>query len=236
MILETGEKATQLALGVDNVFDYFAQRPELIALFSRAMTGFTNEQVSILTNPDLTPTLDLSPYQTICDLGTAEGRLGLAMTTRFPHAQYILADLPEVVARINANALPPNVSIHPTNFLKQPPPKADAYLLKAILHDWSDDHCHTILQHVKAANPRATIFVFEMGPMPGPNVPHMTKGLDIHMGVGAGGKERTQEQYDALWATNGYQRVATHFLANGEYPLYIQELVVVDGDNSTKEL
>jgi hypothetical protein len=47
------------------------------------------------------------------------------------------------------------------------------------------------------------------------------------MAVMADAIERTQEEYDALFEQNGYQRVATHYLAG--YPLYVQELKLKTG-------
>jgi hypothetical protein len=55
----------------------------------------------------------------------------------------------------------------------------------------------------------------------------MAKGFDLHMAVMADAIERTQEEYDALFEQNGYQRVATHYLAG--YPLYVQELKLKTG-------
>ena len=56
----------------------------------------------------------------------------------------------------------------------------------------------------------------------------MAKGFDLHMAVVADAFERTQEEYDALFEQNGYERVATHYLAGG-YPLYVQEIKLKKG-------
>lgn len=59
---------------------------------------------------------------------------------------------------------------------------------------------------------------------------HMAKGFDLHMAILLDAIERTQEEYDALFEQNGYQRVATHYLAGG-YPLYVQELKLEKGES-----
>jgi len=110
-----------------------------------------------------------------------------------------------------------------TDFLKTTP-KADAYLLKHIIHDWDDEHAAKILKNIHEANPNATIFVMEFGPMPGANIPHMSKGFDLHMGVMLNALERTQEEYDSLYEENGYKRINLHLLAGGNHPLYVQEI------------
>ena len=95
---------------------------------------------------------------------------------RFPESKYIISDLPECVARIDASVLPSNFTVEAADFLKTVP-KADAYLLKHILHDWNDQHSEKILRKINEANPDATIFILEFGPMPGPNMPHLSKGF-----------------------------------------------------------
>jgi len=219
--LQTDEAAGPKALGADSIWSFLAGNPDILALFSQAMTGYSNEAAFVLKSPELSPTFDLSAHATICDLGCAEGRLALGLNQRFPNAKYILADLPETLARLDASQLPSNFQLQETNFLTQTAPKADAYVLKNILHDWDDAECGVILRNIHQSNPKASVFVIEFGPMPGPNIPH---GFDLHMAVLFHAAERTQEEYDALWRTNGYQRVATHLLVNGDYHLYVQEL------------
>ena len=36
--------------------------------------------------------------------------------------------------------------------------------------------------------------------------------------------ERTQQEYDALYEQSGYECADVHYLGNGAYPLYIQEI------------
>lgn len=224
------------------MWHYFQEHPDILGTFSEAMTGFTNEHAFLFQTEQMSPTFDLSQYNTVCDLGASEGRLALGLRERFQDQQYIVADLPEVVARIDETTLPPNVKKQATNFFEQPAPKADAYLLKTVLHDWNDEACGVILENIHKANPSATVFIIEMGPIPGPNIPHPSKGFDLHMALMLDGKERSQSEYDALWHSNGWKRVATHHLGpGGQHPYYVQELKYVGsdgnggGDQSTKK-
>lgn len=215
-----------------NFWRYLQDHPDILQLFIEAMTGFTNEHAVMFATPELSPTFDLSSYQTVCDYGAAQGRLALGLNERFPSQQYILADLPDVVERIDKSALPTNFKVQATNFLEQPAPMAGAYLLKTILHDWDDHHAGIILNNIAISNPNATVFIIEMGPMPDPNVPHVAKGFDLHMGLLFNGKERSQTEYDVLWEENGWHRVAVHRLGpSGAHPYYVQELKYVGGSN-----
>ena len=100
----------------------------------------------------------------------------LMLAKRFSDCSYIISDLPECIARIDSESLPANISTEAADFLKTTP-KADAYLLKHIVHDWDDEHAAKIFKNIHEANPNATIFVIEFGPMPGANIPHMSKGF-----------------------------------------------------------
>ena len=158
-------------LQTESVWSYLHNHPEIQATFLGAMTGYSNEESFFLSNPALSPSFDLKLYSTIVDLGCAEGRLALALAQRFPDAKYILADLSDAVKRLDPTKLPNNFSVEATNFLVEQPPKADAYLLKHVIHDWNDEQSAIIFGNIKKANPDATVFILEFGPMPGPNVP-----------------------------------------------------------------
>ncbi len=83
-------------------------------------------------------------------------------------------------------------------------PAADAYVLKSILHDWENDRCIEILRTCRAAAPQATILVveYEVGP---PNTTPVAKLSDLNMLVGPGGRERTSEEYAAVFDAAGYR-------------------------------
>lgn len=89
-------------------------------------------------------------------------------------------------------------------------PEADAYLLKHVLHDWSDDECADILQTIREAAPEgARVFNCEHV-VPGPNEPHLGKIFNIHMMVATGGRERTVDEYAELYQTAGFEPVEVH--------------------------
>ncbi len=83
------------------------------------------------------------------------------------------------------------------------PVGGDVYLLKFILHDWNDDECVAILRGVREAMaPKARVVVVEMlltsdGP------PSPAPLLDLNMLVMLTGKERTADEFGALFAKAG---------------------------------
>jgi len=77
-------------------------------------------------------------------------------------------------------------------------PEADAYVLKWILHDWSDEECVDILATIREDAPAdARLFVVE-AVVPGPEQSHFSKQLDVAMLAHMGGRERTRDEYATL--------------------------------------
>ena len=60
-------------------------------------------------------------------------------------------------------------------------PSADAYIMKMILHDWSDEECVSILSNVYRSSPNhAKLFIAEYL-VPDPDELHFSKLFDKHM-------------------------------------------------------
>ena len=76
--------------------------------------------------------------------------------------------------------------------------------LKHIFHDWSDEHCRTILKLMRKKLPTdGRVLVCEMVVTDEPG-PTPAKMLDIEMLVmTVGGKERTKDEFAELFASSG---------------------------------
>ena len=70
--------------------------------------------------------------------------------------------------------------------------------MKMILHDWNDEKSIQILTNISSAmNTESTLLIFD-AVIPGANLPHPGKFLDLNMLAMTGGKERTEEEFAAL--------------------------------------
>jgi len=88
------------------------------------------------------------------------------------------------------------------------PEDGDAYLLKSILHDWDDKASNDILRICrKAMKPTSRLLVVEhvIGP---PNAGREGKFADLHMLVMNGGRERTRDEFAALFDQSGFRLVS----------------------------
>ena len=76
--------------------------------------------------------------------------------------------------------------------------------MKHIIHDWSDEHCRTLLGNVaQVMDPAGKVFVFETV-MPETPEPHPAKFMDLNMlAMTEGGSERTEKEFAGLLESAG---------------------------------
>jgi hypothetical protein len=208
--VRTGENAFRLVHGVD-AWEYRAQRPEENAVFDRAMAA-----LSRLAIDSLVAAYDFGRFGTIIDVGGGNGTLLIALLAEYPDLRCVLFDQPHVVAGVDLGARGDVVA---GSFFESVPEGGDAYLLKWILHDWEDDEATAILRTVGRCS--GTILVIEriVGP---PNENSDAAFIDLNMLVCPGGKERTLDEFAALFEAVGYRLVGAEPTASN---LYVIEAV-----------
>ena len=93
------------------------------------------------------------------------------------------------------------------DFFETVPSGGDSYVLKWILHDWEDAQATAILRTCRraiASKGRLLVIDAEVGP---PNQGATGKFRDLNMLVHPGGRERTREEWEALFAAGGFRFV-----------------------------
>ena len=116
----------------------------------------------------------------------------------------VLFDQPQVVEGLAGGE---RLEVASGSFFEEVPAGGDAYVLKMIIHDWEDDQAIAILRVVRAAMARrAAVLVIErrVGP---PNAEPAGKFSDLNMLVMPGGRERTHDEYAALFNAAGLRLV-----------------------------
>jgi hypothetical protein len=197
-------------------FEYLDQHPESATLFSQGLSTGT------LTSGPITATAyDFSRVGTVVDVGGSEGQLLVAILERYTHLRGILFDRPAAVstarALLTSAGVASRCSITTGNFFEAIPPDGDAYILRHILHDWSDERCLAILRVCRAAlAPHARLLIIERSVAEDAQLPLSVLHADLEMLVMCGGQERTQAQYAELLAEAGFR--LTDAIATGEEP------------------
>ena len=136
----------------------------------------------------------------------------LAIINAEPSAEGVLFDQPHVIEEA-VGVASERLTLQAGDFFRDTLPSCDAYLLMDIIHDWGDEESVAILQAVRrAAPPQAKLLLIEML-VPDDPGPDWSKMLDIHMLTLFGGRQRTQQEYEALFAQSGFvlkREIDTH--------------------------
>lgn len=203
--VRTGENAFRNAHGAD-VWEYRAQRPEEGAIFDRAMTDLTRR-----ANRSLLEAYDFGRFTTVVDVGGGRGALLAALLAEYPATRGVLFDQPHVAAMaedaLGAAGVADRCRIESGSYFDAVPEGGDAYVLKAILHDWEDEEAATILRSCRRAVPAGGALLVieqELGPT---NENPDAKFSDLNILVAPGGQERTIGEYAALFASAGLRLV-----------------------------
>jgi hypothetical protein len=190
-----------------STFDYFKQDSIAGRAFDDAMTSLSKLSASAIV-----ATYDFSKMKSIVDVGGGNGMLLGTILKANPHLKGILFDLPEVIERArDSQYLTTEISsgrcqLIPGNFFETVPDGADAYLMKHIIHDWSNDECIKILNNCyKAMAENGKLLLIEHVVPPG-NEPGLAKIVDILMLVMYTGFERTEAEFNTLLQTAGFSK------------------------------
>ena len=129
--VRTGENAFRSVHGTD-VWDYRAAHPEEGAIFDAAMTA-----IMLRANRHLLAAYDFGRFATVVDVGGGRGAFLNAILDAHPgHARRPLRSAP---GRRGRRPVGERCEVVAGDFFEAVPAGADAYVLKAILHDWEDE-------------------------------------------------------------------------------------------------
>jgi hypothetical protein len=201
--IRTGNAVVAALRGKES-FEYFAENPELAALFNQTMTS-----ISALTDATVVAGYDFSVYPTIVDVGGGHGPLLATILAAAPASRGVLSDLSTVVADapnlLRERDVADRVRIEERSFFDSVPGGGDAYVLKNIIHDWPDEKAVQILHNVReAASPQATLLLVELV-IPRHNRDFPGKWADLEMMLNLGARERTAAEYRDLLSQAGFR-------------------------------
>jgi hypothetical protein len=186
------------------LFEYLAQNAAAFGTFNQAMTDLTS-QVALAT----VLAYDFSESHVVADIGGGHGVLLDGILRSDASITGILFDSEPVIesARLRSasNGIDDRCQSIGGDFFESVPEGADTYILKNVLHDWTDDRAVRILQNCRRAmGPQAKLLVIEMV-LPLSDDPAFGSLLDLNMLVMSGGRERTKDEYRCLFERSGFR-------------------------------
>lgn len=159
--LRTGLPQNEVKTGGAGLFDALYSDPERLRLFLGAMTG-----LSAGASKAIAEKFPWQDYQTVVDVGGAQGGLLVQVCLAQPHLSGRNFDLPVVQPifdeYVAANNLSDRLSFYPGNFFEEPLPQTDVITMGHILHDWDLEQKLMLLKKAyDALLPGGSLLVFE---------------------------------------------------------------------------
>jgi hypothetical protein len=206
------------------IFQDLAQHGERGRLFHAAMA-----EHSRLMGSALAAGYPLGDARLIVDVGGGDGSLLSVLLDTYPDAAGVVYDLPEVAdvarERIAAEGLETRCTAVGGDFLTEVPAGGDIYLLKGILHNWSDADALTLLRNCRTAmGTRGRLLMIE-AVVPDGDTFHPSKILDLAMLIVYGGRERTMTEHRRLLTEAGLRFTR---VVEAAAPLSVIEAVPAD--------
>jgi hypothetical protein len=203
--VRTGEANMPKLRGM-GAYEFLMSSPEYAAVFFQGMRS--------MSEPESEPVIaayDFAQFRTIVDVVGGRGGLLSRILTQAPNSHGVLydsetatADAPSV---FDAAGVGGRVTIENGGHFDRLPAGADAYVLKHILHDFTEPDCLALLANVRdAIAPDGKVLVVEYV-LDGNNERHIGNIIDLWLLLLLGAKERTLPQYSELFAKAGLKVV-----------------------------
>lgn len=202
--VKTGETGLKRVFGMADPFGFLSEHPEDAAVFDGAMNDLSRNH-----GPAIAEAYDFGQFSKILDVGGGHGALLISILRRYPRPRGVVFDLPHVIrgaeAEIRQAGLSDRCETVGGDLFESVPTGADAYLLKSIVHGFSDERALPILQNVRSGiRPEGRLLLVDFVVPPG-NAASLSKLLDLQMLVIPGGRERTQQEFQQLFAGAGFR-------------------------------
>jgi len=194
--VRTGENMFQRANGAPG-WEYMVQNPQRGHIFDQLMQALHGHETEALVD-----TYDFSAAELIVDVGGGNGDVLRAILESHEDVKGLLFDRPDVVERtrrsLEGHTIEPRCRFAGGDFFESVPAAGDIYILRHIIHDWTDDEAISILRSCRTAMPDSAKLLIVEGVIGPGNTPSPFKWLDLVMMLCWGGMERTEKQYSRL--------------------------------------
>ncbi|MET9295404.1 methyltransferase [Streptomyces sp. NPDC003077] len=188
-------------------FDYLARNPEAGEAFDTGMASYSRTENDAIAGAYAFPDAG-----TVVDVGGGHGGLLCQVLLRNPGLSGILYDQEGVLPGhvLDRPELAGRWELQPGDFFASVPAGADIYLVKRILHDWSDEESVRILKNCRSGMTENSRLLVIDAVIPPGNTPHTGKLLDVLMMTSLNGRERTEADFRELVATAGLKVTGVH--------------------------
>ena len=202
--VRTGKPAWDNVHG-EPIFPYmFETNKPLGDIFNQAMTAFSHGSIAAVLAE-----YDFTGIGTLADIAGGHGHLLGAILQKYPSMNGVLFDMGVVLegapAMLDSYGVRDHVKLVEGDFFSEIPVRADAYIMKHIIHEWYDDNCEKILGCRRRSMPDDGRVLIVDAVIPPGNDPNPGKILDLEMLIAPGGVERTASEFETLLENSGFR-------------------------------
>jgi hypothetical protein len=129
-----------------NIFEYRDRNLDYAQVFNQAMSSYSSAQTNWTL--EALNKCDFSNIRHICDIGGGTGHLLGSLLVKYPHMKGTLLELESVISKKESLLVSKLGVTERCSYVSgdmfstsNQLPSADAYIMKMILHDWSDEEC-----------------------------------------------------------------------------------------------
>lgn len=194
--VQTGKVAFEHVNGAP-LWKYLKEKPIAGVHMMEAMTGVSGAVLKEILNA-----YDFTPYSTIVDVGGGNGSMLFSLLYSSPLSRGTVFDEPYVVDETKKHIpedLKSRCSVTSGSFFKEIPANADLYILKWVIHDWSNEEAIDILNVCcNAMRVGSKLLIIDAVIPDELNKPYIGKLLDLNIMALATGIERTLHETKEL--------------------------------------
>ena len=199
--VRSGKSAFQKVHGASR-YEHLDVDPDAASEFDASMAVFSRAVAASIAS-----SYDFSAVERVVDVGGGTGELLFAILSRYPAIRGTLFEKPRLEPAaeeaIVAAGLSERCQFVAGDFRFGAPPGASAYILKDVLHNWSDDEAVSILRNcLQASAPHGRVLVIEALRGEG-SLARENGFLDLHMLVMHGGRRRSERDFRELFDAAG---------------------------------
>ena len=199
--VRTGENAARI-MERQGIESRWATDPEASGIFRAVMGTAPAEDYMPIARA-----WEFSRYRSVADLGGGGGALIAAVLDAFPNLEGMLVDRPDSVdrarSRFESEGLASRCKLVAADLCEAVPPGADVYMLKHVLHGYTDDSAVSILRNCRSVLPqqgRVLVIEFVLPDVVDHADPQLERRLmsDLNMLAVTAGKERSAAEWKKL--------------------------------------
>jgi len=143
-----------------------------------------------------------------------KGAFMMELCKRNPSIKGVIVDLPQVLEKTKellAKQGVDNIELSAADFLGDPLPQGDLYILGRILHDWDEEKVRFLVKKVYDSLPKGgALLIAEMLLDNDKRGPLRTQLQSLNMLVQTDGRERSFEEYESILIKAGFNTVTAN--------------------------